>query len=221
MANPLREDIENRKRLKRALKSLAKSPPAFVKNTVFQAMEAMTLGLMASCHRKPGRSFTAGKLQSIMCTRCNAIYIGFLLSFLYLLASGAAFSSTMRLVYVAALLLPTALDGFSQLLGFRESSNELRIASGYLIGIAISVLASVAVHELFSIGLQITRTLPDIELMLFYIITVIPFMLLPRVKSRGLVKIVDSALMLSIACMYLLAGLFMLKIAYSALLFYS
>jgi uncharacterized membrane protein len=67
------------------------------------------------------------------CERDLAIYVG-------LLAAGVSFTrrrfAPLGLLAYAIAILPMALDGGSQLLGWRESTWELRVATGLVFGLA-------------------------------------------------------------------------------------
>lgn len=68
------------------------------------------------------------------CERDVAIYIGLLV--IGLLYARRRTLKAPGFALYTLLSLPLALDGFSQLLGFRESTWELRVATGLLFGLA-------------------------------------------------------------------------------------
>jgi uncharacterized membrane protein len=82
------------------------------------------------CHGIPHRCLFLFGTRMPICARCTAIYIG-------LIAGVAAFPIASwiheRLLRVAmyAAMLPMAVDGFTQLFRLRESTNILRIATGF------------------------------------------------------------------------------------------
>ncbi len=88
-----------------------------------------------TCHQLPYRSFYLFGYQMAYCERDTAIYLS-------VLAAGLAFghwrSRLPRLSFRAYLLLiaPMAVDGFTQLFGWRESTWQLRVVTGTLFGVA-------------------------------------------------------------------------------------
>jgi uncharacterized membrane protein len=95
------------------------------------------------CHRHPDRSiFIFGK-QLPLCARCIGIYIAFLIGVVLLGLNPITFQNLTW--YSAALItflmiFPTAIDGFTQLLGLRESNNLLRLTTGMLAGFGFSFI---------------------------------------------------------------------------------
>lgn len=91
------------------------------------------------CHQEPERSFFLFGHQLAYCQRDFAIYTG-------LLALGLIFPLVrsrvrpMSLWPAILLSIPMALDGFSQLLGLRESTWELRLLTGGLFALAVAGL---------------------------------------------------------------------------------
>ncbi|MBU6998657.1 MAG: DUF2085 domain-containing protein [Theionarchaea archaeon] len=68
-----------------------------------------------------------------VCARCTFLYVGMLVgTILYPLWFGREISLKVVLVFAA----PVVVDGFSQLF-FRESSNEIRALTGFLLGVVI------------------------------------------------------------------------------------
>jgi len=44
------------------------------------------------------------------------------------------------IIIAVALIIPTFLDGLTQLFGFRESNNTLRFLSGFLAGVGLGII---------------------------------------------------------------------------------
>jgi uncharacterized membrane protein len=65
-----------------------------------------------------------------ICARCTAIYVGLIAGVAAFLIAPWIHERLLRATMWLA-LLPMAVDGFSQLLRFRESTNTLRIATGF------------------------------------------------------------------------------------------
>ena len=82
------------------------------------------------CHRLPERSLTIVGYTLPLCARCTGIVIGSILGIiLYYL--NIIF---MPLIYVL-LLFPLIIDGVTQLLNYRQSTNVLRLTTGILFGV--------------------------------------------------------------------------------------
>ena len=95
-------------------------------------MEKTTLGptVLNICHRRPDRSFFYRGKQFPVCARCTGTLLGFAL-----LPFFALKVFTLTLLWSLLLHLPTLADGGTQALGWRESNNWLRLATGTLLGI--------------------------------------------------------------------------------------
>jgi uncharacterized membrane protein len=107
------------------------------------------------CHQLPNRSFHLMGYKMAYCERDFAIYSGLLLLGLLYGASRRTIRPA-ALSEVVALSLPIAIDGFTQLFGWRESTWELRVITGTLFAIAVAW----AVYPRLDVGFQeITRTI--------------------------------------------------------------
>jgi len=90
----------------------------------------------AACHQRPERSFHLWGRPLAVCARCTSIYLGILIgSALYPLL-GSPPVPKLRLLFIAA--APLLLDGFSQLMGLRSSTNTARGVTGLIFGIALA-----------------------------------------------------------------------------------
>lgn len=91
------------------------------------------------CHRRPDRTFSIKGHRFPVCSRCTGIYIG---AFSYfLIAYFTPIKYTPILVIMAILMTkPMIVDGFTQLLGLRESTNLLRLITGLLGGFGFGIL---------------------------------------------------------------------------------
>jgi uncharacterized membrane protein len=139
----------------------AVAAPILARLGVTQAAEALYAAYKLTCHQWAFRSFFLFGQQSIyslqeladhtldpftfqgsqtlgwkmaFCERDLAIYIGLLLVGL-LYARHRALQPCGFVLYTL-LILPMAIDGFTQLFGWRESTWELRVATGLLFGLA-------------------------------------------------------------------------------------
>jgi uncharacterized membrane protein len=94
----------------------------------------------ALCHQLPHRSFFLFGSQVAICERDVAIYGAIGLTGLLFALVGRSWRPLPWRWYFA-LLIPIAVDGTTQALGIRESSWELRLATGTLFGVATVWLA--------------------------------------------------------------------------------
>ncbi len=91
------------------------------------------------CHQLPDRSFHIFGYKMAYCERDFAIYAGILfLGLLYGASDRKIRAAT--LTEVVLLSLPIAIDGFTQLFGWRESTWELRVITGSLFAVAVAWL---------------------------------------------------------------------------------
>lgn len=92
------------------------------------------------CHQLPFRADFILGFQVAMCQRNMAIYVS-----MFLAGVGFAFVRTrlrpLPWQWYVALITPMAIDGFTQLFGFRESNWTLRVVTGTLFGVATVWLA--------------------------------------------------------------------------------
>jgi uncharacterized membrane protein len=98
------------------------------------------------CHGKIERCLELFGTPMPICARCVGIYAGMLLGILAFWAVPLLREKVMRGIAFAA-AVPLALDGFTQLLGLRESTNELRIATGLVAGLAFGLWILSAVER--------------------------------------------------------------------------
>jgi uncharacterized membrane protein len=90
------------------------------------------------CHRRKDRSIRFFGLEQVFCARCLGILLG-----------GAAglvcviFHERIDLIGSLLLLLPLVLDGSLQLLRERESTNAVRLGTGFLFGFGLQFFLAV------------------------------------------------------------------------------
>lgn len=98
------------------------------------------------CHGMPERCFYIWGVPMPICARCTAIYVGLALAI-------AAFALLPRLTergarfLLLAAVVPLGVDGLTQLVRLRESTNGLRSATGLIAGIAFGLWAITAVES--------------------------------------------------------------------------
>lgn len=90
------------------------------------------------CHRRPKRCITIKGWRMPLCARCSGILAGMLLAFGYKIFFGIHFSQNLMITGIL-LILPTAIDGFTQLYGYRKSTNFMRLTTGFLAGIGLII----------------------------------------------------------------------------------
>ena len=98
------------------------------------------------CHGRVDRSLELFGVPMPICARCTAIYAGLLIGLVAWWLFRSLPEKTMRLVAFLA-VTPLAVDGLTQLSGLRESTNELRIATGLIAGIAFGMWILSAVER--------------------------------------------------------------------------
>lgn len=84
----------------------------------------MKFGAKLGCHQKPERSFFIAGYQFPICARCMGIVFGYFGAII--LCKYIHFSYLTWTVFI----LPMAIDGLTQYMGFRESKQYLRLITG-------------------------------------------------------------------------------------------
>jgi uncharacterized membrane protein len=89
------------------------------------------------CGQTPSHSFYIAGYQACLCSRCMAIYGSILLAGLALaLFRGGAPIRPLNWKFWLLAMVPMALDGGTQLFGWRESNVFLRLLTGAIFGLA-------------------------------------------------------------------------------------
>lgn len=91
------------------------------------------------CHRKPERSFFIKGHQFPVCSRCTGFYLGAIVYIIYNNFYFINYNFTLLLI-AFMMMIPMAIDGGTQFLGYRESSNTLRLITGLLGGVSIVII---------------------------------------------------------------------------------
>lgn len=91
------------------------------------------------CHRKPERSFFYKGHQFPVCARCTGFYISGIASIIFFRYFYLPYNLTSLIIGII-LLIPTAIDGTTQLFEMRESNNTLRFVTGILGGIGLIMI---------------------------------------------------------------------------------
>ena len=90
------------------------------------------------CHQNPSRSLFIAGLQLPLCSRCTALNLGFAVGYTWIFYSVKRRRFYYNFNLTLALISPLAIDGLTQFLGFRESTNDIRILTGALAGAALA-----------------------------------------------------------------------------------
>lgn len=91
------------------------------------------------CHRRPDRTLKFRGRYFPLCARCTGIYAGML--FIFLLHYFIKLDYGLNLFFLSLILmLPTAIDGVTQLFKWRESRNSIRLVTGLLCGVGYGLL---------------------------------------------------------------------------------
>jgi uncharacterized membrane protein len=91
------------------------------------------------CHRIPERTFQIRGIYFPVCSRCTGFYIGAFSYFVLAYFVYIQYSFSLILLGVI-MMIPTFIDGFTQLLGSRESNNTLRLLTGLVGGVGLAIL---------------------------------------------------------------------------------
>lgn len=100
------------------------------------------------CHRRPERSFFINGHQFPVCARCTGFYISLALYFIYTYYFFVNYDIYL-LTFAAMLLMPAAIDGLTQLKGYRESNNSLRFITGLLGGLGLGIFIKALKYFIF------------------------------------------------------------------------
>lgn len=95
------------------------------------------------CHRLPSRTLRFKGRYFPVCARCTGIYLGALFTLLlrYFPILTPSKDLEKYLFFIPLILMiPTLVDGTTQLLRWRESNNFLRVVTGLLCGIGLGLI---------------------------------------------------------------------------------
>lgn len=102
------------------------------------------------CHRIPERTFKFKGHYFPVCSRCTGIITGSLSFFFYLYCDLQY--SLILLMLSIILMIPSFVDGYTQLIGLRESNNTLRFFTGFICGLGLSTFL-IMFFKLLEIGI--------------------------------------------------------------------
>lgn len=104
------------------------------------------LAFRMMCHGLTRRCLELFGVPMPICARCVGIYLGLLAGVAFFRLVPLLRERVMRGVAMAA-AFPLGLDGLTQLAGFRESNNPLRMATGLIAGLAFGLWILSAVER--------------------------------------------------------------------------
>ncbi len=109
-----------------------------------------------TCHQRPERSFFLFGHKMAICARCTAIYTSFWgMGLLYAVWKATPWGHrypprSLPLRWPAILAVPMFIDGLTQLVGLRESTNLLRAITGALVGVGTGLFVYPVLDEGFA-----------------------------------------------------------------------
>jgi uncharacterized membrane protein len=113
------------------------------------AANAIFVAYSLTCHQMPSRSFFLFGHQMAYCERNTAIYFSMALAGLAYARLRDRGLQPLAWYWYGLLIAPMAIDGFTQLFGWRESTWLLRTITGTLFGAATIWLAFPRLQESF------------------------------------------------------------------------
>jgi len=109
------------------------------------ASPMLRLPFKLMCHGIAHRCLTIAGTPMPICARCVGIYGGFLAGLILFPILKGANERVMRILLAVA-AMAMFLDGVTQAIGLRESTNPLRLATGLTVGAAFGLWALVAIE---------------------------------------------------------------------------
>jgi len=109
------------------------------KNKESSAISTLRFLSQFICHRIPERTFQIKGHYFPVCSRCTGIYLGAFSYFIYAFFFYIDYNFFLILSGFL-MVIPTTIDGLTQLFSSRESSNILRFATGLFAGIGFAIL---------------------------------------------------------------------------------
>jgi len=92
------------------------------------------------CHQIPERTLWIGNRYLPVCARCTGAYFGLYIGYLLLPLRRKEESGPPNLWIILLMTAPMIVDATTQLIGFRTSTNEIRLMTGLLFGVALAPL---------------------------------------------------------------------------------
>ncbi|HMK47732.1 MAG TPA: DUF2085 domain-containing protein [Methanocella sp.] len=112
------------------------------------------------CHQLWLRSLFFNNIKAPVCARCTTIYLATIIGLAFFRLKGYGTKEfKMNYVLLVLLFLPTALDGITQLFGWRESTNLLRLLAGTPFGLGYAYLIAWGLPLTYALTELITITI--------------------------------------------------------------
>ena len=102
------------------------------------------------CHRRPERSFFLKGHQFPVCARCTGFYTG-LVVFLIWNWFFELNHDINTIIISMILMIPVAIDGFTQYFGPRESTNTIRFITGFIGGIGLIIFLKIVIRGIYNV----------------------------------------------------------------------
>lgn len=90
------------------------------------------------CHQMPERTLLVGGHYLPVCARDTGAYLGFYIGYLILPLRNRKATGPPKLWITLLMIMPILLDGATQWLGLRTSTNDIRLLTGLLFGASIT-----------------------------------------------------------------------------------
>lgn len=100
------------------------------------------------CHQLPERNLWIGGRYLPVCARCTGAYLGFYIGYLLLPMRRKEASGPPNLWITLFMVAPMMVDAGTQFIGFRTSTNELRLVTGLLFGVALAPLLVYSISQI-------------------------------------------------------------------------
>jgi uncharacterized membrane protein len=98
------------------------------------------------CHQKEDRSFVLNGNQMPLCSRCMAISIGLVIGVIIILFYHMVPDLGFLMLFGFS-LIPIAMDGLGQMFGYWESTNIIRVITGFPPGIMSGTAIGIVYDE--------------------------------------------------------------------------
>ncbi|WP_425491991.1 DUF2085 domain-containing protein [Haloplanus salinarum] len=106
------------------------------------------------CHSRPDRSLSYRGRYFGLCARCTGMYTSGILTMLTYPVWGASLTPALSILLGVVLLIPGGIDGVTQLIGDRESTNSIRVLTGVLLGVGVVLFANGGILFLLGVLFQ-------------------------------------------------------------------
>lgn len=102
------------------------------------------------CHRIPERSLFIKGHQFPVCARCTGFYTG-LITYLIINSIYKHPYNFNILLISMILMIPVTIDGLTQYFGPRESTNTLRLITGFIGGIGLIIFLKIIMRGIINV----------------------------------------------------------------------